>query len=37
MRPLVPLVIFGFNKSGLKGLLVFLLLAISWNLGARSE
>ena len=37
MRPRVPLVIFGFNKRGLKGLLVFLLLAISWDLGARSE
>jgi hypothetical protein len=28
MRPQVPLVIFGFNKRGLKGLLVFLLLTI---------
>ena len=28
MRPRVPLVIFGFNKRGLKGLLVFLLLMV---------
>ena len=28
MWPQVPLVIFGFNKRGLKGLLVFLLLMV---------